>query len=224
MTGHQEARVVVTTTLPALPLPPNSMRGEIRTSRLLLRPLCQEDLQGLHALRSQPEVMMGTARGVPDKDMGETEEALQYFLAPNDEKTFLFGAFLLTTGELVGEGGIHSLASSSCGWPEIGYKFSKEVWRQGYAFEFVQAMLQAWWELPRSTATISVHPQSCGGVENTHEQVFALTDDGNVGSQGLLAKLGFRRFMTWTEPDTQLHRLGQPVTLHGFAIGAPKAS
>jgi RimJ/RimL family protein N-acetyltransferase len=72
--------------------------------------------------------MTGTSLGRPDRNIEETKAALNYFLPPYDTNTFLFGAFLLSNGELIGEGGVHSLASSSSGWPEIGYKFRKEFW------------------------------------------------------------------------------------------------
>ncbi|KAL7619662.1 hypothetical protein AAE478_010203 [Parahypoxylon ruwenzoriense] len=126
----------------------------------------------------------------------------------------------LSTGELIGEGGVHTLESSSYGWPEIGYKFRKEFWGQGYGTEFLRVFLEAWWRLPRTSARIqvcssSVHGQ---GEGKAIEQVYANADAQNVPSQKLLEKVGFTRFMEWTEPDTQEHRLGEPVTLVGYRL------
>ncbi|KAI9154908.1 hypothetical protein HJFPF1_07468 [Paramyrothecium foliicola] len=62
------------------------------------------DLDALHVLRTQPEAMTGTSLGKPDGDIEETKAALGFFLTPNDTKAYLFGAFLLSNGELIGSG------------------------------------------------------------------------------------------------------------------------
>lgn len=42
-----------------------------------------------------------------------------------------------------------------------------------------------------------------------------------MGSQRVLEKLGFKKFLEWTEPDTQVHRLGEPIKLVGFRLPRP---
>ncbi|KAI1371180.1 acyl-CoA N-acyltransferase [Hypoxylon crocopeplum] len=210
----------VRTTFPCVPLPPNLYREPIRTERLVIRPMRDDDLQAYHALRSQPEAMTGTSLGRPDRDIDESRSAMRAFLPPSDKRRFLFGAFLASTGELIGEGGVHTLSSSSCGWPEIGYKFRKEFWGQGYATEFLRGFLQAWWALPRCHTELQVLPSSIrkpSGTEAT-ELIYASADVHNVGSRKVLEKLGFFQFSEWTEPDTQEHRLGQPLTLAGYRL------
>jgi hypothetical protein len=49
--------VVVKTTRPVFPFPPNEDREPIYTERLIIRPYVPEDLGDLRALRTQPEVM-----------------------------------------------------------------------------------------------------------------------------------------------------------------------
>ncbi|KAI2469040.1 acyl-CoA N-acyltransferase [Annulohypoxylon bovei var. microspora] len=212
----------VETTLPSLPLPPNSQREPIRTKRLVIRPMKEDDLQSYHELRSQPEAMTGTSRGRPDRDIHESQLAMSDFLSPKDSGMFLFGVFLASTGELIGEGGVHTLESSSCGWPEIGYKFRKESWGQGYATEFLSAFLEAWWNLPRSHVRRRVCSSSIQRAKEaeakSEEQVYANADVHNMGSRRVLEKLRFIKFSEWTEPDTQEHRLGQPVTLVGYCL------
>jgi hypothetical protein len=89
--------------------------------------------------------------------------------------------------------------------------------------EFLRGFLGLWWNLPRSSAEIDVHPLSNTEIENTKEQLFAMTTLDNVKSQKLLEKLGFNRFIEWTEPDTQIHRLGEPITLVGFSLAGSAA-
>jgi RimJ/RimL family protein N-acetyltransferase len=212
----------VKSTLPSTPLPPNSTRVHVNTERLLLRPVLQSDLEAMHVLRSQPEAMTGTTLGVPDKTMEETQAALDFFLPPNDAVQFLFGIFLRSTGELIGEGGVHNLKSSVSGWPEIGYKLRKEFWGQGLATEFLRGFLSAWWDLPRAVVEIDVHAKTReGDDETTVEKVYANTELDNRASQRVLEKVGFGRFHEWTEPDTQLHRLGEPLTLVGYILPRP---
>ena len=87
-------KVVVKTTLPSTPQPPNRERAPIATERLILRPLRQDDFKSLQALRLQPEAMAGTRQGRPDRSDEETQRALDHFLPPNDGTTFLFGVFV----------------------------------------------------------------------------------------------------------------------------------
>ncbi|KAI0179712.1 acyl-CoA N-acyltransferase [Hypoxylon sp. FL1284] len=207
----------VETTLPCVPFPSTAKRNPIKTERLVIRPLEEDDLIALHQLRSQPEAMTGITRGRPDRDIAESRSALRGFLAPNDETTFLFGVFLAATGEPVGEGGVHALASAACGWPEIGYKFRREFWGRGYATEFLAALLDAWRKLPRSKARVRVARESVPDEgDGAAEQVSAVVDVLNMGSRRVLEKRGFVSFAEWTGPDTQEHRLGQPVTLVGY--------
>ncbi|KAI1758663.1 acyl-CoA N-acyltransferase [Hypoxylon sp. FL1150] len=213
-------RASVEATLPYLPLPSNSEREEIHTERLVIRPLREDDLPAYHVLRSQAAAMMGTMQGRPDRDINESRIALRGFLPPNDKKTFLFGVFLGFTGELIGEGGVYTMESSLCGWPEIDYKFKKEFWGRGYATEFLAAMLEAWWKLPRSATGLRVSSSSLPEGSEACEQISAVTEMDNTASQRVLEKLGFVKFIEWTEPDTREHRLGQPVTLLGYQLAS----
>ncbi|KAK8050121.1 GNAT domain-containing protein [Apiospora phragmitis] len=259
-----DGTVLVRTTLPSRPLPANDTRPHHRTARLLVRPLRQSDLAGLHALRTQPEAMTGTRLGRPDRDLAETQVELDFFRhgvrGGSGEPPYLWGAFLsppqqqqrsatTSTGDeeegeeevelLIGEGGVHTLATdavAASGWPEIGYKFRREYWGQGYATEFVEAVLGAWWGLPRSTVEIRVNRRAVaaamsaaandsvpedGGEDDVieaTEQMYANAEPSNAGSCRVLEKLGFRRYHEWTEPDTQEHRVGKPLDLAGYLL------
>ncbi|KAL7619661.1 hypothetical protein AAE478_010202 [Parahypoxylon ruwenzoriense] len=90
----------VETTLPCMPLPPNSRREPIKTRRLVIRPMREYDLDAYYQLRSQLEAMTGTSLGRPDRDIEESRSALRVFLPPEDAKIFLFGAFLSSTGRV----------------------------------------------------------------------------------------------------------------------------
>ncbi|KAF3059772.1 putative n- gnat protein [Daldinia childiae] len=214
----------VETTLPHIPLLPISQRQSIRTERLLIRPMQEDDLQAYHELRLQPEAMACSRQGRPDHDIEETRSALNQFLPPYSDKTFLYGVFLPSTGELIGEGGVHTLESSSCGWPEIGYRFKKEVWGRGYATEFLRAFLKIWWDLPRNRTKLRVHSSSIqkGNNLDAVEQIHANTDWDNIGSQKVLAKLGFIQFSKYMDVYTQEDKLGEPLELFCHRLPFPE--
>ncbi|KAK1252173.1 hypothetical protein MKX08_003360 [Trichoderma sp. CBMAI-0020] len=204
----------VKTALPARPLPPNATRSPITTDRLLIRPLVPEDVRSLHVLRTQPEVMANSPQGRPDEDLDETQQRLGLFLAPNDEKTFNCAICLKATGELIGIGGCHQLVSMF-GWPAIGYMIRTEFWGQGLATEFVTAWLASWCQLPRAETELEVDRRTLlAEGESSPEQVIAFTLLDNIGSQRVLEKAGFERFVTWEEAD--LRNPEVQVTLIGY--------
>lgn len=213
----------VRTTLPAQPLPSNALRAPIRTARLVVRPFAQDDLESIHALRSQPEVMIFTGQGRPDTDLAETKtRVVDRFLPPRDTVTHNCAICLAATGELIGVGGVHRLDSPS-GWPEVGYMFKKEHWGQGYGTEFMRAFVDAWWTLPREDAEVDVDPASVEGMERDREGrvaelMTATVESNNRGSLRIMEKLGFRRFKDWVEPDSRAGFEDLGVTLVGFTL------
>ncbi|KAH8878727.1 acyl-CoA N-acyltransferase [Thozetella sp. PMI_491] len=208
--------VSVKTTLPARPLPANAIRPTVTTDRLVIRALVPEDLQGLHAMRAEPEVMATNPQGRPDRDIHETKPKLDPYLPPNDQTNFNFAICLKATGEMIGMGGCHKL-DSIYGWPAISYMFRKDFWGQGLATEFLHAWLDIWGGLPRAEAEVFVDPRTLttrGGAER--EQITAFTTGDNVGSQRVLEKCGFENFLAHEEPD--LRNPAVKVVLLGFRL------
>ncbi|KAI0863678.1 acetyltransferase domain-containing protein [Xylaria cubensis] len=225
--GANATHVPVRTTLPRLPL---SERPTIRTERLLIRPLIQDDLEAVYSLRKEPKFMAESTLGTPDTNIEESQASLDKLTKPPAEH-FIFGIFLADTGELIGDGGIHTIRGSGSGWPELGYKLHPAHWGRGYATEAVSAVLKAWWELPREEVEITVHPGTLppkkGADEESgtpvvfRERMCADIAAYNAGSKRVLEKLGFEDFGFWEEPDTQLHRLGQPLMMGHFVLSSP---
>lgn len=212
-------KIPVRTTLPSAPA--LTTLPTIQTNRLLLRPFAPTDLEALHALRRLPEFMAESTLGKADTDISETQTALDDLLrGPH----CMLGIFLLETGELIGDGGVHTVRGSALGWPEIGYKLHPARWGCGYATEALAGFLDAWWALPREEAEIMVHPGTLGeGGEMVvvREHVVAEIAAYNGGSRRVLEKLGFKHAGSWEEPDTQLHRLGQPLMMDHYALSSP---
>jgi hypothetical protein len=100
--------VKVKTTLPIQPFPDNETRPSLTTERLLLRPFRQDDLAEFHALRTQPEVMVNTSRGLVDDDRAYTQSRMDPFLPPKDVTTYNYAMCLKEAPDvLIGAGGCH---------------------------------------------------------------------------------------------------------------------
>ncbi|KAI0396520.1 acetyltransferase domain-containing protein [Xylariaceae sp. FL0594] len=222
---------------------PSSERAHIRTERLLIRPPLESDLDAIHALRTQPEVMQWTIAGCVDADVGVTREWMARFMPPvNDLKSFQF--VILYTGEEQ-EGGT-LIGTGSCmnaqGQPEIGYMFRKEFWGKGLATEFVRALTKAWWALPRKEVVVETDADllllplpPAGGADDEKkgaeeetiveipEILIAVINAENQGSRKVLEKSSFREYKTWTEPDAR-PGYGGLINLVGFRMEAPTSA
>ncbi|KAI1135983.1 acyl-CoA N-acyltransferase [Hypoxylon sp. FL0543] len=214
----EQVTVNVKTILPTIPFPPNAEREPIRTERLIIRPVSEDDLDAFHSLRNQPEVMRYTAAGRIAANKEETREILARYLPPNDLETYNNMICLASTGELIGIGGMSKRRHLS-GWPEIGYLFKKEFWGHGYATEFLRGWLNLWWALPRSEVELDVDPQSVDGPGEAPELLTAIVEESNLRSRRVLEKAGFREYKQWTERDSREGCDGD-VTLVGLALSS----
>ncbi|KAI1361124.1 acyl-CoA N-acyltransferase [Xylaria arbuscula] len=226
-----ETKIKVRTTLPRHPFPSNATRTPIKTERLIIKPLTQDDLAALHALRTQPEVMACTALGKIDADLSETQARLDPFLPPRDADTYNPGIYLASTGELIGLGGVFGMAGTSeLGWPEVGYMIRKEHWGKGYTTEFLRAFVRAWWGLPRTEGEVVVDRLSVdvdegkgeGEGKMVPEMLCAIVDRENMGSTRVMEKAGFKRFKSWTVTSRRPGEEGREVTLVGFVNTGPE--
>lgn len=214
--------ITVETTLPTIPLSPHTARQPVVTERLILRPVSPDDLQELHKLRTQPEVMKWSAVGRVDSNLEETRVKLAEELPPNDVDNFNVSICLRSTGQWIGIGGCKK-PRGELGWPEIGYMFQKDFWGSGYGTEFLLAFLGLWWSLPRSECKISVERASVAGKglggDEVDEMITAVTAEDNYPSQRMLGKLGFEKFKLWRETDEQSRT---EVILVGYGMNRPK--
>jgi RimJ/RimL family protein N-acetyltransferase len=174
-------------TRPIFPTPAKAFT----TARLLLRPITVDDLAEFRILRTQPEVMIHTARGTVDEDQAATRAWMDRYLHPNDSKTFIFAVEELSTpGVIVG-----SLGSHVAEPPTLGYMLRKEFWSYGYATEAVQGWLKEYWKLPRREIdmqdTMLENSQLHWHGDMVREALFANIESGNTGSIKVIQKCGF---------------------------------
>lgn len=144
--------------MPVRPLPPNADRPQMKTDRLLIRPFLPSDLEAFHSLRSIESTQKeSTTRGRADRDLDESKKHLEWFQT-EDQLHWYFGAFLQSTGELIGECGFPDTDGWRSGRPEAEFLIKPEFCRQGYGTEMWNAILSSWWELPREKRRYQLQP------------------------------------------------------------------
>lgn len=153
--------------LPKRPLPAVSDRGELRTERLVIRPIVPSDLDAFWELRRIPELQVHSpSRGRPDRDRDETRQNIEDLQSPHDDRHWYWGAFLASTGEMIGECGIPDIEDQpSSGWSRLEVLIKPAHWRQGYGTELFRAVMDSWWELPREIRRHQLFPIVAGDKE-----------------------------------------------------------
>lgn len=215
--------ILVKTTLPVLPYYATS-RPVIQTARLLLRPLAEDDLTVLHEMRTQHAMMQWTPTGKTDADLDRTRKFLHARLEGGIQKEFEHGICLAETGELIGYGGIFAAKSYHLGWPEVGYSFRQEYWGKGYGTEFLRALLDRWWRLPRRSLELRVDkttvPECAAAGESATERLLGITVADNLASRAVLAKSGMSLIKLWEVED--LRDETKMIVLYGYAVKRPE--
>lgn len=146
----------------------------LTTERLKLRPMSEADIPAYFAVFSDPEVARYWSRE-PWTDIAQAEESLRAIKADCDDGSGVrFGIELLSSGEMIGDAGLHHFFDQNrrC---EIGYALASRHWGQGYATEALRAIIRYGFDaldLNRIEADI---------------------DPRNIGSSRVLEKLGFRK-------------------------------
>jgi RimJ/RimL family protein N-acetyltransferase len=214
--------VTVKTTLPKVPYPPVESRPHIRTDRLLLRPYRESDDEEMfRVIRSQPDIMIWTARGTVDESIESTRDFIKKRLSPHDATNYDFIICLASTGEMIGVGGSH-LRSGEMGWPVLGYMLRKDAWGKGYGTEFLKAFLEAWWQLPREVLEVEVDESAVEDAEDADlkkEAIAGITVQENASSQNVLRKGGMELVKIWEEEN--MHPEGGAIDLYGFVAFRP---
>lgn len=138
----------------------------LTTARLTIRPFVLDDLDALHAIYGDREVMRWVDGDYSSVDA--TRAALETHIAMHALDGFAFWAVeTRATGDLVGEVGFGRLGHEI----EMGWTFARSAWGKGYATEAGLAALR---HAPR-------------------EHVIAVIREENVASQRVATKLGFER-------------------------------
>ncbi|MGH3140544.1 MAG: GNAT family N-acetyltransferase [Gaiellales bacterium] len=143
---------------------------ELRTERLVLRPLRESDLDALAAIYADPQTMrfLGGAR-----TRDATRTGLEWMIAAHRDQGFgLWATTLRDEKTLIGRCGILAQDVERARENEIAYLLGSEWWGRGYATEAATA--------------IRDHARSQLGFE----RLISLIDPKNVASQAVATRIG----------------------------------
>lgn len=167
---------------------------EITTERLLLRRWRAEDLDPYAALCGDPEVMRWIRNGETLTRKDCAEAIAGYKQAWKRDSFGRFAVEHFATGRFIG-----FVALSIPDWlpeimpaVEIGFRFSRDMWRQGLATEGGRAVLRFGFE------TVGL------------ERIVGVVQIGNAGSARIMTKLGMAFERETVEP-----RSGRRVRVYG---------
>jgi RimJ/RimL family protein N-acetyltransferase len=142
----------------------------LTTQRLLIRPLAPTDIEAIHAVFSDPEVMRYVPGGACDRERSLAR--LQSLIDHQDKHSFSKWAVAeKASGHLIGDCGLQYLD----GGPdiELGFHLAPAHWGRGYATEAARACL-AW------------------ALAERAERVVAIVDPVNQRSVRVLDKIGMK--------------------------------
>ncbi len=135
---------------------------KLTTKRLTLRAAQDSDLAQLFRIFSNDQAMRYWSN-LPHKTPEDTKPSLEKLKAPGPRTYFVFDY----QGQVIGLGGIHS-------GTEIGFILHPDHWRQGFATEALQVIMNHVWET------------------TDWPHITADADPRNLASVGILNSLGFR--------------------------------
>lgn len=145
------------------------------TDRLILRNWRRSDALPFHAMFEDPEVMEFLG---PTRSLAAVEDIVEEFHEEIASDGYGFWAVeSYADGRFMGFCGVELGAKKTpiADKPEIGWRFAREFWGQGYALEAARGALAWTWN-------------------NTHhDAVWAVTVPANRRSRGLMERLGMHR-------------------------------
>jgi len=161
----------------------------IETPRLMLRPPLPSDTLALHAMWSDPRVMVDLG---PVKSLADSIATIARHEAYRAAHVLGFWTTLRKdTGAVIGFCGLKPGAEDTpiAGEVEVGWMLAASHWRQGFAREAAEASL-AW-----------------GWANTGAARIVAITAAQNVASRALMARLGMMRIapLDFTHPKYAAH-------------------
>jgi RimJ/RimL family protein N-acetyltransferase len=169
------------------------MKIHLETERLRIRDITEDDLEGMFAMDSDPEVH----RYLGNKPITQKEQALKYIIDVREQYEARgigrWAVDLKETGEFIGWSGLRLYTdytfNNHTNFYDIGYRLRREFWGKGYATESATACLTyAFNHLKLDT-------------------VYGITEIGTQASHNVLLKIGLQYIEDfYYEPENMMLR------------------
>jgi RimJ/RimL family protein N-acetyltransferase len=170
------------------------MYDDLETERLTLRRFTNDDVEKLVELDSDPEVTHFTSNGAPTSRDKVVQRILPRMVPDGPDEGYGFWAVTeRDSGEFIGWFHPIPKANGDADEPELGYRFRRRAWGQGYATE-------------GSRALIDLAFSRLGA-----RQVVAETMAVHTASRRVMEKAGMRHLRTF--------KTEWPVTIPGDELG-----
>lgn len=155
------------------------------TERLVVRRYTNGDMDNFLSLSGDEEVMryIRPAQTKEESDKFLQENIEFYYVQPQMGR---WGVEEKETGEFVGSFAIIFIPGTDL--IQLGYSLKKEEWGKGYATELTKAGLKYVFEIMKLPL------------------IYAVTESGNIASQKVLLKAGFKYESEFKEGEKQLYR------------------
>lgn len=166
----------------------------LETPRLILRPWLEQDFEPFHALNSDHEVMQYFPKPLSRDESDALAKRIQSLIAENGWG--FWAVELKENHQFIGFTGLHDQPEQFVFSPcvEIGWRFAKQYWHQGYATEAAQACLNFAFD------TLAL------------KQVVAFTTASNQPSEKVMQRLGMNFANVFKHPALdQSHALAEHV-------------
>ena len=148
---------------------------KIETDRLIIREFNEGDLKSIHEYASKPEVTMYLPFG-PNNEMDTQlflKKVIDYQIQ-NPRCDYEFAVILKQNDSLIGGCGIH-VTNIKNKEGSIGYCYDKKFWRNGYASEAADAIINFGFQ------KLNLH------------RIFATCCPDNIGSAKVMEKIGMKK-------------------------------
>lgn len=169
------------------------MNIHLETERLIIRDLTEQDLDGMFAMDSDPEVH----KYLGNKPIKHKDEVLKYIKDVNTQYVERgIGRWALEskeTGEFIGWCGLRLYTdytfNNHTNFHDIGYRLRREFWGKGYATEASKACLKYAWNVMKL------------------DTVYGITEIKNEASHKVLLKIGLNYIEDFFyEPENMMLR------------------
>lgn len=155
-----------------MPHPEINDVAELRTERLLLRPLTEADVEALHRISNEPPVRRYLWDDEPVSPSQIENLVAESYRMFSEEGLGLFGVRIAGSEDLLGFCGFVRLEGME--EPELAYELTRKAWGRGIATEAARACLRYAFE------------------EAGLERVIAGADAPNAASLSVIEKLGMK--------------------------------
>jgi RimJ/RimL family protein N-acetyltransferase len=140
----------------------------LESPRLLLVPLADEHLPGLHAINSDAAVMTYIGDGAP-LTLRQSQQMIDTVRQHWAERGMSWWALLdKDGGDMVGAAALQPLDERSTNPPEIGWRLRRSSWGRGYATEAAGAIVDYARRLGQRRLVAIAHPANLASLAVMH--------------------------------------------------------